>query len=722
MAYTAALGLALTLATGIAGGAPSSAQSNDAHKKLTLEQLRAQRKSLAHHSFGIIANNDGCDVLYFPEGTPVTPRTFLAQRTTALAGTQVGAIAYCTISSGFSFFTHNTKVGSLLTRQPVEYGLSKGRRNVAEELIKQGADCLELVIRYAHAHRMKVFWSMRMNDTHDVAHRPEKPYLLYPPLKEQHPDWLVGHVAKSTRCGRWSSVNYALPQVRDLAFRFIQEVCNNYDVDGIEMDFFRHLCYFPSTANGGTASDAERAAMTSLIRRIRRMTEDVGLRRGRPILVSVRVPDSVEFDRNIGLDVERWLSEGLVDILIPTGYFRLNPWETSVALGRKYAVAVYPCLSDSRVRGQARFLRGSTEAYRGRAMNAWAAGANGVHLFNFFNPRAPIWKEIGSPDTLVGLDKLFFVTVRDGNPDIWLSGGRRYRRVPVLTPAHPLLLDVGEEKRIPIVVGEDFAAARAKGLTPVVTLHVRLLGRVAPKRLALMWNERRLGIGKAQGDWLDFNLRPEWIRRGENEIGFVLAPSVNGEQQSRWSVVYEATTMPGPPWRMDRPATRTVAKLQDGALFIADRGTSSGDYRYYRAPWGMGKSGKVVIEACMKVISGLNSLIFGNGKTGQRLCFYPDRIEFYHNPGHKFAMDTTDAFHTYRLEIQGKDVRVFVDGELRIEGKNCFSGKRPTYRNEIAFGAANSSHIGEALWRSVRARLDSCACGDVVVRVKYVRR
>ncbi len=688
-----------------------------------MEVLRRLRHELAFRKRRIIANNDGCDALYFPKDRKLTSRSFLKLRTTALAGTEVGTIAYCTISSGFSFFTHDTKVGTLLTRQPEDYGIGRGRRNVARELIDQGADCLELVTRYAHAHDLELFWSFRMNDTHDVAHRPDKPYFLYPPLKEKHPDWLVGKVAKPTRCGRWSSVNYALPQVRDLAFRFTEEVCRNYDVDGIELDFFRHLCFFPSTANGGKASDAEREMMTGLLRRIRRMTEEVGLRRGRPILISVRVPDSVGFNRDMGLDVERWLADGLVDILVTTGYFRLNPWETSVALGHKYNVAVYPCLSDSRVRGQTRFLRGSTPAYRGRAANAWAAGADGVHLFNYFNPDQPIWKELGSPRTLVGLEKLFFVTVRDGNPDAWLLGGSRYRRVPVLTPSHPLLLAPGKDVRVPLTIGEDFDAARTAGLTPKATLHVRLLGQVSPERLAVAVNGHTLERGMPRNaGWLDYNLPATWLRRGDNDVAMKLetAARKTGEAPN-WSVEYTATKLPTAPWRKDRPATRTIAKLADSALLIADRGTQPGDYRYYRTPWAMGRSGKVTIEARLKVVSGVNCIIFGNGETGQRLCFYPDRIEFYHNRDQKAVMDTTSDFHTYRMVIRGRDIQVFVDNVKRIDGKGCFSGKRPTYRNELAFGAANSNEIGEALWQYIRARLESAACGDLVVRIRYAK-
>ena len=179
------------------------------------------------------------------------------------------------------------------------------------------------------------------------------------------------------------------------------------------------------------------------------MTEDVGRQRGRPILVAVRVPDSVGFCRDMGFDLERWLSDGLIDLLITTCYFRLNPWEYSVELGHKYDVPVYPCLSDSRVRGETRFQRGSAASYRGRAMNAWAAGADGLHLFNFFDPNAPMWRQIGDPEALATMDKLYFVSVRDGDPQSYLAKGRQYRTVPIFGPSQPRLVTAGQ----PVQVG-----------------------------------------------------------------------------------------------------------------------------------------------------------------------------------------------------------------------------------------------------------------------------
>ena len=201
--------------------------------------------------------------------------------------------------------------------------------------------------------------------------------------------------------------------------------------------------------------------MTDLLRRVRGMTEEVGCRRGRPILVMIRVPDSIEYSRALGLDVQRWLQEGLVDLLVTTCYFQLNPWQYSVELGHKYGVPVYAGLSEARVLGQERFNRDQVECYRGRALYAWNAGVDGIYVFNYFNPRGAVFRELGDSRLLRDMNKLYFVTVRDGNPNEYLAHGDEYRNVAILTPGHPAAVTAGRPLVLPLVVGDEPAAARA---------------------------------------------------------------------------------------------------------------------------------------------------------------------------------------------------------------------------------------------------------------------
>jgi len=77
----------------------------------SLEELRKKRTELVQRPRRIIMNNDGCDALYFPKNEKVTVDGFLAKRTTPLADTQIDTIAYCSIRSGFSNFTHRPRPG-----------------------------------------------------------------------------------------------------------------------------------------------------------------------------------------------------------------------------------------------------------------------------------------------------------------------------------------------------------------------------------------------------------------------------------------------------------------------------------------------------------------------------------------------------------------------------------------------------------------------------------
>lgn len=682
-----------------------------------LAQLRETRKQLAHRQRRIIFNNDGCDCLYFPKDQKPTVENFLARRTTPLAGTQVDTISYCTISSGFGFFTHNTKVGTVLTRQPGDFGIQPNMRNIAQDLIAQGTDCLQAVVGYARQHKMECFWSMRMNDTHDVEYRPDKPYLLYPQLKVDHPDWLVGDPVKRSRFGRWSSVDYARPEIRDLAFRFIEEVCRNYDVDGVELDFFRHLCFFKSTAQGGQASGAERDLMTGLLRRVRAMSEEVGLKRGRPILIMVRATDSVDFNRDMGLDVERWLQEGLVDLLATTCYFQLNPWETSVALGHKYGVPVYPCLSDARVPGEDRFHRGSVENYRARAMNAWAAGADGLHLFNLFDVfglRSPVFSEIGDSQALRVMDKLYFATVRDGRPDSWLAGGSKYSTVPILTPAHARSITVSKPLSVELTVGETFKdPTKAK-----VTLHALMPSLRTVGQVRVKLNNEELNGGQLVKGWADFNVRPALIKGGANKVEIAVNPQPAGSD-TPWTIAYEADKLPAKPWTRDTGSIRTTAQVENGHLTIADRGNVSGDYLYYRYSWGADADGESVVEARVKVVSGLSRIIITNGAGQERLELWPDRIELWSHKSIRHQMNTADDFHVYRIVTHGKDLKVYVDGQLRLNASGSYGKASAGNRNEVCFGASDSTGVGEACWDYMRAKTDGQTCQDIVLQVTH---
>jgi hypothetical protein len=174
--------------------------------------------------------------------------------------------------------------------------------------------------------------------------------------------------------------------------------------------------------------------MTDLIRRVRAMTEDVGMKRGRPVLIAVRVPDSLGYAKGIGLDWEAWLKQDLIDIVSLTGYFHLEPWENMVAIGKQYNVPVYACLSGSRVVSASNPEGTAPDrhtAWQAEARAVWEAGVSGIYTFNLFDPKSPLFREMGSLDTLPpSAEPHQQITGDPRTMDRWLKGGSAFLKLP----------------------------------------------------------------------------------------------------------------------------------------------------------------------------------------------------------------------------------------------------------------------------------------------------
>ncbi len=188
---------------------------------------------------------------------------------------------------------------------------------------------------------------------------------------------------------------------------------------------------------------------------------------------------------------------------------------------------------------------------------------------------------------------------------------------------------------------------------------------------------------------------------------FAASCGAGGVWGEEWDAVYEGG-LPREPWMRVQPsaAEGVVEEEAGGALFIADRGEESGDYLFYEYRWDPLTGASITAEARVKVKSGWSSLIISDGFNSDRLVFHPDRIEIWSSRENRLEMDTTVKFRDYRVEVEGRDIMVYVDGELCIEGKGLFT--RPDPRPDTghaAFGGANSEGLGEAYWRDVKVRV-----------------
>ena len=355
----------------------------------------AVRRQAANRRRRVIFNNDGDDV--FLAEAP-TPESFLAVRCTGIEGTHVDTYVYSSLSN-FDSCVHDSRVAEI-NRIENPWAFS---RNHTQALIDQGHDSLSLVVGFCRAHGIEVFWSARMNDMHDNW----EPRMMTA-FKRNHPELRLWREGDYGRPGDGTvephmyaaAMDYGREEVRRRQFDTILDVCERYDVDGIELDFMREPVYFRPNMEGRPAEAEHLELMTSFVRRLRGAADAIGQKRGKPILLSARVPNLLDRCRYIGLDVERWMGENLLDMLIPSLEFTPFTGDISAiaALAHARGVPVYACIGGG---------VGGVDGWAAATTNALAGGADGIATFNNFAPRFPAWRVIGDAAKRREADKVY---------------------------------------------------------------------------------------------------------------------------------------------------------------------------------------------------------------------------------------------------------------------------------------------------------------------------
>lgn len=495
------------------------------------DSLESARRAAVERQRRIIFNNDGDDLLHL--AGPATARKFLSVRTDHAAGTMVDSVFY------FSRRPISPLYSGAVRREPLAGRL--------RDLARQGTDDLRLVIEASRKQGMEVFWSNRMNDIHDNA-KAESEIAQW---KRDHRHFLMGSPGDKERFppsdprSTWTFVDYAHPEVRDLVVETFREVLAGYDVDGVDLDFLRHPAFFPETRLFKPVTRPHLEMMTGMVGRIRAEVLAASRRKGRPILMSVRILPTLDQNRHFGFDVEQWARRGYLDLIVVGGGYDpfTMPAKDMIDRGSRWGVPVYVCLSSSgfehAVGGQrfystdadqwGRTLPDADEelalkAWRAAAANAWLAGARGIMTFNLF-PRHPgsratrmarrVWKEIGDPDALAFTDKLYVVeNVKS------LQAGFMMGSVPV-GGRLPVQVAPGGAVRRLLPVADDLAASGDR--LHSLEFRLKLAGPRKRDTVTVRLNGERLRLTGRGPDWMIGPVLPRSMRRGNNQVKVELA-------------------------------------------------------------------------------------------------------------------------------------------------------------------------------------------------------
>ncbi len=381
---------------------------------------------------------------------------------------------------------------------------------VVQQWLRDGLDWPAIYCAQTHQRGLEAFWHHRIAEV-DVGANGLEMHTVNP-VKAAHPDWLI-------RTWWWQGLwNLAVPELRAYKLAILRELAENYDFDGFQIDFARHVPILPVGRQWEL-----REHVTAFLRSVRQMLQEVAAQRGRPLLLAAKVPGNLAECRVDGLDVGAWTAERLVDLLtLGSRSFQVDVAEYRALVGPD--VRLYPCLDDHHASDG--YRHPPVEVFRGVAAAWYHEGADGVVTFNWHAAPPEVYTahgawpgplsqqqaylELGDGAALREADQLCPVERRGGYP--WAEGAfNRNEGAPLPCP---LRYD-GTPAAIVLRAGDQPPADRA------LTLRAVISEAVPGDRFAATLNGRPLG----EPD-LDFAHRdpqilapnsPEWAS-GRNSV------------------------------------------------------------------------------------------------------------------------------------------------------------------------------------------------------------
>ena len=294
---------------------------------------------------------------------------------------------------------------------------AKKVHDAVRRYVDAGEDTLDASIRICHENDLLCFASLRMNKAPSPVYDKDRPFELYERFKDMR--------IYETPTARGTNLSYAFEEVRSHALALLKEMAQRRP-DAILLEFCRcppHVGFHPElvakfrrlhNVPAETPIDPsdprwlaiKSEPLTQLMREVRAMARDQHTRSGKPMSVAAHIFHERLLEES-AIDIDTWLEEGLVDILLVSSkleYMRLEPWsiEPFTELVRGKPITVYgeidshygghdptPEEEAARKRGE-KVDSGSREVtidyYRKRAHDLYRQGSDGVMIWDgFFN-------------------------------------------------------------------------------------------------------------------------------------------------------------------------------------------------------------------------------------------------------------------------------------------------------------------------------------------------
>lgn len=654
-------------------------------------------------------NNDGGDLWHW-DNTPVTIERAHARINWGVnvASKGITTYVYCPLCSAFCNQTNRTKAGDIV-KPPKE-----NRVDSVRKLHELGTDPLEIAQAYARKNKLEFFISLRMNDIHDVITSNGQLPVVFPDFKRKHPEYMAGSITVRPPAAPWSAVDYGEPEVRKRITECFREFCENYDADGIELDFTRDPSLFKSVAWGKNISAKEIKIMDRFMANLRAIAEETGKKRGRPILIALRIPNALDYCKAIGIDAEAWFAKKYADILVADNWMNYDFMENTFRRVRKYGVKCYAGVDNMAVR---RVAPQQQQAIRfAMISDALTCGADGIYFFNWFNPDMVKNQMTQNISDLKGKSKIYYPNSASTDYLInrYLINGESFARRPILMSDMPFQLPPGQECRLEFNLIDDFKAelkpevSVSLSATEAVNLKMTVNGTAVP-----------LSGSRDKTASIPLNL----LKTGKNVFVISYTPE-NSQKAVKHAVVLAGTHILAgknqPPWRrfMRVDDLRSAEKIEDEAYVLTDSVSAPGCAASLMYP--LADAGNQPFRATfeMKLDHTDNPLAavfrIADKRFAEIISFTPKKINFLYAEK-SIPFETDDDFHWYRVVMEKKHLVFYADGRERIRVPLVMKASAPEARlneyvqvvrgmhdHSFVIGSISGKGKGVSRWKNIQ--------------------
>lgn len=255
-----------------------------------------------------------------------------------------------------------------------------------------GNDLLQVFVDRCRQQGQAPFISFRLNDGHhkEWVNTPKGDYIATSAAQgitrfyAEHPEYRIGPDIKDWSERVW---NWAIPEVRAHRLAYLRELCTQYDIDGLELDFLRQYSLFDLKK---TTADQRRQIMVEFVSDVRRLLNETA-KAGQRRWLCVRVPCYVDVFDALGIDLPAFWHAGVDMVNASSHYFTTQQQDLTSIREQVPEASLYFEMCHSTWNGARltegydsfEFRRTTKEQFLSTAHLAYACGAQGVSLFNF---------------------------------------------------------------------------------------------------------------------------------------------------------------------------------------------------------------------------------------------------------------------------------------------------------------------------------------------------